>query len=101
MNIEDIKKIKEIADIQRITVNPGQESEVIYWDKGFLIVTAVQGDGLLRNADDEDIVRSLSCEAVIKIASSNDNKFKLAVPKDKKKPLVAIIIKMLSTKKHT
>ena len=95
MNIEDIE---EIVDIEKITVNPGKQSKVIHWDKGFLIVAAVKGNGLIRKVDEETSGRPLGCEAVIKIASSNDNKFKIVVPENKKEQLIAIIFKMSPTK---
>lgn len=94
----DIEDIEEIVGVERIIVNPGKESEVVTWDKGFVIITAVQGNGLLRKVDDEIGGRPLNCDAIVKVAFSNDNRFKLAVPKNKKESLVVIVFKMLSTK---
>ena len=94
----NIKNIKEIKDIQRITVEPGQKSDVISRGDDFLVVIAVQGGGMIRQVGRENGGNFVNYRTAVRLDFDYGKDFQLSVLDVKKEPLVAIVFRMVMTK---
>jgi len=93
-----IKGIKEIKDVQRITVEPGQKSEVIQRGDDFLVVIAVQGGGRIRRVGSKREGNFVNYRTAVRLDFDDGKDFQLSVLDIKKEPLVAIVYRMAMTK---
>ena len=93
-----IKDIKEIKEIQRIIVEPGQKSEVIKREGNcFLIIVTVQGSGVILQADHEDGGQNVNYNTAPRLDFRDGNNYRIKAWDFTIEPLVVIVYKMLMT----
>jgi hypothetical protein len=94
----DISEIKEIKGIERITINPGEQSKVIKRDTSILLIAGVDGCGEVRTLENKGgwIV---SPNYATHLSFRDGSEFVIKVAKAFKVSLIALVQKIELTKK--
>lgn len=96
MVIPDIGEIKEVI---RITVKPGEQSEIIKREgEEFLVFIAVAGCGVIRNIEvAESLGNILSYNGAVRFDFRDGKKFIIEVREELKESLDVIMLRMVLT----
>ncbi len=93
-----IEGFEEIKDIYKITVQPGQSSDVIKrFEKSSLIIIAISGFGTVHRADRE-LGHILSYRSSPRLDFRHGDEFVIDVSDEAKEPLTVILMQVVMTK---
>ncbi|HAM88619.1 MAG: hypothetical protein US83_C0012G0033 [Candidatus Falkowbacteria bacterium GW2011_GWC2_38_22] len=99
----DIKIIEELKNIQKVTIKPGEKSQIITGKGGLLVIVGVSGSGKIRltknnigkNNSNQHFINKNS---IVKLPSNKTEQYQISVYKSAITELVVIIFDIETAK---